>query len=480
MKLRIYIILIITLFTLKNQVYSQANTLIVGRMMDADLVKEISLQVDERYINGEIDKYTSKIIDDNTFAFAVEIKAAQKVKLEYSRNSVELYVEPFDTLYIESYAKSFPYKIAFAGRSGKNNEFLMYYNNEYPINPNVFQYTQYRKGLYWFNVAPDIDAMMTRMSKESFAHSMQLRKEKRLSYLEMHDANNKGELTSMFKDYITTQINYEYGYYMLCYGDIFKNKHGIERDFFKYLYDLPLDSNQIGNPFYREYVKAYLNHLYMDLNQDQVQGIYTGQYELAKTQLSGLSQSYFQSELISQALYGKKLDIIIDSYNDFVSYNTFYEFNDKITKAYQKIIKYHHGSPAPKFNLKTLEGDYVTLESLKGKPVFINFWASWCHPCMKKMKQIHEIDKELEEKGVVFLNISFDKTEKAWKNTIEKNEWRGVHVLLNDGVDSALAKNYNVRALPQYYLIDTNGNFAELPRTSDILELKQRLLNLLR
>ncbi len=66
------------------------------------------------------------------------------------------------------------------------------------------------------------------------------------------------------------------------------------------------------------------------------------------------------------------------------------------------------GNPAPDFQLLNLEGQNVSLSSLRGKPVLINFWASWCPPCRAEMPFIQQIfeDEEWSDKGLVILAIN--------------------------------------------------------------------------
>ncbi len=458
---------------------SQNNTLIIGKVKNTNLVKDIELRVDELYINGKVDSYTTQIQEDNTFAFALEIKAPQMIKMVYSRNVLDFYIEPFDTLYMEIDANLFPYDVGFTGTGEYNNNLLVKYFKEFPKTTNQFEYLQYRSGIFWFHIPPKIDDMMQRMSKESYAESMKARQKNRMEYVQKYHKENPGGLTDMFIEYIEAEINYEYGYYMLCYGNVFKNKHSVTADFFDPLLDISLNSNQIGNFYFREYLKAYINYQYMDIFSNTDDSVYSGQYDLAEIRLEELSMAYFESEIITKALYKKKIDVILEKYYQFLDTNPYFEFNDKVINAYQKVMKYHTGSPAPSFELTNLKGETINLNTFAGQPVLLNFWASWCKPCMKKMERLRVYQKELEEKGIVFLNVSFDRKEEVWKSTIEKNNIGGVHVYLPEGTESEMAKKYNVRAIPQFYIIDKNGNFSEGPeKSSDILDLKQKLENL--
>jgi len=70
------------------------NTLVMGKIKNAKLVRTIDLGINLRYLDNTVETYTSNIIDDNTFAFAIQITEPQLVSLEYARNTGMLYLEP--------------------------------------------------------------------------------------------------------------------------------------------------------------------------------------------------------------------------------------------------------------------------------------------------------------------------------------------------------------------------------------------------
>ncbi len=114
------------------------------------------------------------------------------------------------------------------------------------------------------------------------------------------------------------------------------------------------------------------------------------------------------------------------------------------------------GKMAPDFQLAKLDGQRITLSALRGKPVLLNFWASWCGPCRFEMKFIQEIyeDKALAEKGLVILAVDIGEGEAAVKDFVTKNGLTFT-VLLDSSEDTA--HRYNIRGIPATFLIDANG-----------------------
>jgi len=96
------------------------------------------------------------------------------------------------------------------------------------------------------------------------------------------------------------------------------------------------------------------------------------------------------------------------------------------------------------------------------------------------MQRLKPFVSEMEKQGIVFLNISLDRKEKDWIEAVERLQFGGVHTMADGDIDSDVAKKYEIRILPQYYLINKNGSFAERPPQSDMLSVRTRLSELSR
>ena len=136
------------------------------------------------------------------------------------------------------------------------------------------------------------------------------------------------------------------------------------------------------------------------------------------------------------------------------------------------------GQVAPDFTLNTPEGTPLSLSSLKGKVVVIDFWASWCGPCRRENPHMVELYKELSPKGVEFLGVSLDKDEAKWLKAIEDDGLIWKHVSDLKFWNSAAAKLYGVNSIPCTYLIDQNGTIVAKKVFGD--ELKVEIEKLLK
>ena len=118
------------------------------------------------------------------------------------------------------------------------------------------------------------------------------------------------------------------------------------------------------------------------------------------------------------------------------------------------------GDAAPDFTLRNIKGKQVSLSSLKGKVVLINFWATWCQPCLAEMPHIDKYYKELKSKGFEVLSISTDDARNASKvKPLVKSRGFTFPVLLDK--QTKVVKLYNPnKTLPYNVLIDRQGKIA--------------------
>lgn len=112
------------------------------------------------------------------------------------------------------------------------------------------------------------------------------------------------------------------------------------------------------------------------------------------------------------------------------------------------------GDRAPDFQLQDLEGNEVSLSSLRGSPILLNFWATWCPTCRLEMPFIQEVYQEWTDKGLVILAIDMGESAATVRDFMQNNNYT-IPVLLD--TRRVVSQKYNVTAIPTTFFIDRNG-----------------------
>ncbi len=113
------------------------------------------------------------------------------------------------------------------------------------------------------------------------------------------------------------------------------------------------------------------------------------------------------------------------------------------------------GKAAPDFTLAGPDGESVSLSDFRGKFVYIDFWASWCQPCLRALPGLKRIWSEFESEEFIILGVSQDHVERDWTSFLNSEPDIGwAHVYDSRG---SVADLYGVRGIPHTFLVDPDG-----------------------
>lgn len=150
----------------------------------------------------------------------------------------------------------------------------------------------------------------------------------------------------------------------------------------------------------------------------------------------------------------------------FLSGNTQKENDNKggdgteVTTDGNKEIDVSNLSVAKDFTLDDMKGNKVSLMKVvsESKITILDFWASWCPPCMNEMPNLVNIYDNYSDDGLQIVGVSLDNDKKSWQNAVEAMGMKWVQVSDLKGWESATAQLYQVDAIPHTIILDNEGH----------------------
>jgi len=120
-----------------------------------------------------------------------------------------------------------------------------------------------------------------------------------------------------------------------------------------------------------------------------------------------------------------------------------------------------HANTAPDFTLKARDGNNLRLAEQRGDIVLINFWASWCGPCIQEMPQLDKLAQKYQDLGVQVWGINVENDPSAAKAYLNKVN---VEFPILFDLDNSVSKAYRVEAMPTTVILDKNGSVRSVHR----------------
>jgi cytochrome c biogenesis protein CcmG/thiol:disulfide interchange protein DsbE len=128
------------------------------------------------------------------------------------------------------------------------------------------------------------------------------------------------------------------------------------------------------------------------------------------------------------------------------------------TQRIQTGITPRPDTAAPDFQLATFDGKTIRLSDYRGKPVVVNFWASWCEPCKQEQTDLNQVAKRYQPRGVVFVGVDVLDTQRDALGFL-RNYTIGYPVVQD--ATGAVYINYGVVGVPETYLVTRQGTIGQ-------------------
>lgn len=173
------------------------------------------------------------------------------------------------------------------------------------------------------------------------------------------------------------------------------------------------------------------------------------------------------SKLMEEIEYGEFYELT-DIVQNYLNNCQTLKYKEKVSSKFCTKMILAPGKPAPVFRYSDINGKEYSLEDFRGNLVYIDFWATWCGPCRYELPYLKTLEKDYHSKKVVFVSISLDDNKSAWEKMVKEQDMKGVQLYGEGAWNSFVAKSYQIRGIPTFFLIDASGSILKpnAPRPS--------------
>ncbi len=416
----------------------------------ADNVMEVFYYTD--FITNNTVSKEVVLTENNAFAFELELDEPKRVHFRIPRRTITLYLQPGADLNLVFDASSMDVLPMVTGDKAEESIFLLSYNMDVER-----QYGQ----MTIMNKSRDKEAEAFRAfaedvyrEKKAYLENHELHQELDSSFVELMHTNMRYEKFNMLMDYPAMRAYMKDGdapvvladdyYAFLEQDDLFDDRHVRSRSYYNFL-----------NKYLRHYLDAYV-----DQEEMQTAGYERMRFDTARSLFSGKTQELIMAEVVISALSFGDFGVAEQLYEEYAGLADGWPLS-VAEGAYEAVAALAPGMPAPGFTLTDIDGEEVSLDDFRGKVVYLDFWASWCGPCMQQVPHAKQLKERMQDHvDLVFLYISVDTDEGAWRRTVEERDIDGVHLNV-PGFGHEVPESYNLKGVPTFYLIGRDGNIVD-------------------
>jgi len=399
----------------------------------------------------------ANIIPDSAFSVQFELSDPMQVFISAGMDQLEMYLKPGDSLYLQADGRAFIESVEFSGRGASINSYLV----------NKFRILEQHERNY----------DKAGLSLKEFTSNENILLSQLIEHLST-SVDPSNPFYNVEDAAITAQWINRRHYFTLTYSDRearYKNN---------YWDKLPMDKEiALINRNFRTALDNLYNQKVMASVSDP-DNYSTGYHNVFQDLLQ------LNSDGITDYLLASNINNRIDYYgikdlkDDYLQYRESFPTSPyliSIEQKYQAWDRLTPGNPAPDVSFYTKDGQVVSISDFKGKPIYIDVWASWCKPCLEEIPFRKKLSETFSEDELILLNVSIDEQSENWLAAMNKYpEFTGFHVLADKGWSSSIMQDYLIQEIPKYIIIDQDGNIVTLeappPSSEDLIEMLRDLI----
>lgn len=401
----------------------------------------------------------------NNFELSLNLSEPTIGIFNYGKEKVKVYLEPGDLMQIKFSGNNFMHSLQFAGKGSAHNNYLK------------------EREIKFSEIEKDARKQAETMDENDYTQLLEKIKIDKNNFLD--SSKFASQFSDRFKIFAQADIDYWYAYLMLNYPWEFGFSNNLDgakempKSYYSFLDALPVSvEGALPNSNY-----SYFLDQFFDYQSEQIENKELSSNQLVEKYLTGEPAAYYKAKNLSIACNRGRAKMEGENIKAFIENNSFEIYNDVLRLVYNEAKGLQIGMDAPNFTLTDIRGKEVVLSELKGKVIYLDFWATWCSPCLMQMKNSKSWKAQFQNQEVVFLYLSLDKNKSAWESYVKSNDTQGIHLIASGGdvYKSQIAKLYKVKKLPAYFLIDKNGKIAFKPeRGGNITRVEDKIGELLR
>ena len=314
-----------------------------------------------------------------------------------------------------------------------------------------------------------------------------IKHEKRVNQL-LKDLNaivdkQNSSLPKNYKNYLKAKIklrevneNWNYLKYHNYYSGIDEGMSYLSKDSIPNYWNISIDKKLNDFSFldtYKSYISGYVNHQFEIENSTIVDDEkwlieFKSKINIIKNKLTGIDKDIafftltddFWKYLSTSSVDFYNLLRGLDEY--FSKHKTSIKYYEAFKSSYNSYNKIAPEQVAPNFTLKNLKGSKVSLDDFKGHVVYLNFWGTWCAPCIKSIPEHKILQEKYKNKNVTFLYVALEANDEGkfyeyWKKFLADKNFGGNHLIAKNQFNNKQIAPYLVSAAPTYVLIDKEG-----------------------